>query len=152
MNSLESSVTSNASLTLDTATDCFVLTVEMVQFYLGSVITVLHDLHKAGIAYRNLKAENILIDDKGYVKMTGFGWAKRFPFSDDDLYVKIRTHTLCGTPEYMAPEIILQTGHNASAGGFIRFFFDFPVQLIRYLYLAPYPCIMPNSHLTPTVT
>ena len=97
-------------------TESFVLTLEMAKFYLGSVIIVLSDLHKAGIAYRNLKAENILIDTKGYVKMTGFGWAKRLPYNDD-VHMKIRTHTLCGTPEYMAPEIIMQTGHNTSVGG-----------------------------------
>ena len=90
----------------------------MAKFYLGSVIIVLNDLHKAGIAYRNLKAENVLIDDKGYVKMTGFGWAKRLPYHDGT-HMKIRTHTLCGTPEYMAPEIIMQTGHNTSVGTYI---------------------------------
>jgi len=51
---------------------------------------------------RDLKPENILIDDEGYLKLTDFGFAK---------YVEGRTYTLCGTPEYLAPEMLLNKGH-----------------------------------------
>ena len=55
----------------------------------------------------------MLIDATGYIKLTGFGYAKRFPLTDGK-HMKNRTHTVCGTAEYMAPEIIMHTGHNLS--------------------------------------
>lgn len=59
-------------------------------------------LHSKNIIYRDLKPENILIDETGYLKLTDFGFAK---------YVESRTYTLCGTPEYLAPEMLLNKGH-----------------------------------------
>ena len=59
-------------------------------------------LHSKNIVYRDLKPENLLISDDGYLKLTDFGFAK---------YLENRTYTLCGTPEYLAPEILLNKGH-----------------------------------------
>jgi protein kinase A len=59
-------------------------------------------LHSKNIIYRDLKPENILIDKTGYLKLTDFGFAK---------VCEGRTYTLCGTPEYLAPEILLNKGH-----------------------------------------
>jgi len=59
-------------------------------------------LHSKNIVYRDLKPENILIEKTGYLKLTDFGFAK---------VIEGRTYTLCGTPEYLAPEIILNKGH-----------------------------------------
>ncbi len=55
-------------------------------------------LPTAGILYRDLKPENILIDTDGYCRMVDFGFAKK---------VAGRTYTMCGTPEYMAPELVM---------------------------------------------
>lgn len=55
------------------------------------------------VAYRDMKPENMLIDSLGHIKITDFGFAK---------VVNDKTFTLCGTPEYLAPEIIMSAGHD----------------------------------------
>ena len=59
-------------------------------------------LHNKKIIYRDLKPQNILINKDGYLKLTDFGYAKKLQNKP-----KYETHTKVGTPEYMAPEIIM---------------------------------------------
>lgn len=75
-------------------------------FYGACVIASLAHMHQRLIAYRDLKPENILIDADGYAVIVDLGFAK---------VVGNKTYTLCGTPEYLAPEIITSKGHDKAA-------------------------------------
>eukprot|EP00435_Cladocopium_sp_Y103_P069685 s402_g33.t1 len=66
-------------------------------FYSSCVILAFEYLHERRIAYRDLKLENVLLDSSGYAKLCDMGFAR---------FVLSKTHTLLGTPEYMAPEMI----------------------------------------------
>lgn len=73
-----------------------------VLLYTAMITDALEYLHTLRIAYRDLKPENVLLDRRGYIKLVDFGFAR---------VVEGRAYSACGTPEYMAPEIILGKGH-----------------------------------------
>uniref|UniRef100_F7A8H3 cGMP-dependent protein kinase n=1 Tax=Ciona intestinalis TaxID=7719 RepID=F7A8H3_CIOIN len=75
------------------------------RFYTACVVEALEYMHLRGIVYRDLKPENLLLDSRGYVKIVDFGFAKTISHGE-------RTWTFCGTPEYVAPEVILNKGHD----------------------------------------
>ena len=76
-----------------------------VKFYAAQIAIAIQYLHDMGIAYRDLKPENILIDEKGYLRLTDFGLAKKLKDGE-------KTNSFCGTPEYLAPEIINGQGYD----------------------------------------
>jgi len=76
-------------------------TEEHARFYVAEIVSGMEYLHKAGVIYRDLKPENLLLNDRGHIVMTDFGLSKEGLHAKD-----ARTATFCGTPEYLAPEII----------------------------------------------
>ena len=64
-------------------------------------------MHERSIVYRDIKPENILIDRHGFAKLADFGLARR-------VRPGTKRYTCCGTPEYMAPEVLLKYGHDLS--------------------------------------
>jgi serum/glucocorticoid-regulated kinase 2 len=81
---------------------------EKVRFYGAQIALALEYLHSKGIVYRDLKPENILMDDQGYLKLADFGMAKKLKGDE-------KAMSFCGTPEYLAPEIITMEGHDKMA-------------------------------------
>ena len=96
---------------------------DTAKFYAAQVSLAFEYLHNCTIIYRDLKPENLLLDSDGHCKVTDFGFAKK---------VEYRTWTLCGTPEYLAPEIILSKGHGKSVDWWAT-------GILCYEMLAGYP-------------
>ncbi|EGR27195.1 protein kinase domain protein [Ichthyophthirius multifiliis] len=97
------------------------------QFYVGSLILVVEYLHSSNVIYRDIKPENIMVNQKGYVKLIDMGTAKILKQNKGNI---TRTFTIIGTPHYMAPEIISGKGYNYlvdlwSIGIFFLFLFFF---------------------------
>uniref|UniRef100_A0A2I3GL67 Protein kinase domain-containing protein n=1 Tax=Nomascus leucogenys TaxID=61853 RepID=A0A2I3GL67_NOMLE len=106
-------------------------------FYSAEIICAIEYLHYKEIVYRDLKPENILLDRDGHIKLTDFGFAKK---------LVDRTWTVCGTPEYLAPEVIQSKGHGRAVdwwalgilifemlSGFPPFFDDNPFGIYQIL-------------------
>ncbi|KAJ2782845.1 cAMP-dependent protein kinase catalytic subunit [Coemansia javaensis] len=77
----------------------------VAKFYAAEVLLALEYMHARNIIWRDTKPENILLDARGHVKLTDMGFAKK---------VVDRTWTLCGTPDYLAPEVIQAKGYGRS--------------------------------------
>lgn len=99
------------------------------RFYAAEILLAFEYLHSLSIVYRDLKPENILLTAKGHVKITDFGFAK---------IVRDRTYTLCGTPEYLAPEIIQSKGHDKGVDWWA-------LGILIYEMLAGYPPFLDDT-------
>jgi serine/threonine protein kinase len=80
---------------------------EAAMFYAAEIMLALEYLHDNNICFRDLKPENILLSTNGHIRVTDFGLASR----KSDITVDTTHKTVCGTPEYMAPEVIREEGH-----------------------------------------
>lgn len=95
------------------------------RFYAAEIVLILGFLHEQeGIAYRDLKPENLLLDAEGHIKLVDFGFAKRLGTRE--------TYTLCGTPEYLAPEVIQSKGHTTAVDWWA-------LGILIYEFLTGYP-------------
>jgi len=75
------------------------------KFYAAEILLALEYLHSLSIIYRDLKPENLLLDCDGHAKVTDFGLSK------EGIQDNVSARTMCGTPEYLAPEILDKRGH-----------------------------------------
>ena len=134
------------------------------RFYAAGVCSAFAYLHDQSIAYRDLKPENLLFGADGYLKICDFGFAK---------IIADRSWTICGTPEYLAPEIILSKGHSTAVDwwafgvlvfemlvGHAPFRAEDPMEIYQQIVtysLAPAPseaalrqCVRFPDHISPT--
>ncbi|KAL1193797.1 Serine/threonine-protein kinase AtPK2/AtPK19 [Cardamine amara subsp. amara] len=81
---------------------------DLARVYTAEIVSAVSHLHEKGIMHRDLKPENILMDTDGHVMVTDFGLAKEFEENT-------RSNSMCGTTEYMAPEIVKGKGHDKAA-------------------------------------
>jgi len=107
------------------------------RFYASTVVLAFEKMHSKSIIYRDLKPENLILDAQGFLKVVDFGLAK---------VCTDRTWTLCGTPDYLAPEIILSKGHDRAVdywalgvlvyemcAGFVPFYSDDPMEVYQLI-------------------
>lgn len=129
------------------------------KFYAAQIVLAFEYLHSKKIIHRNLKSESILIDDSGYLRLSGFKFSKI-------LKKPYKTWTLSGNLQYIAPEILLNCGHSFSADwwflgellfemmtGYNAFFDDNPMKLYHKILKGKiaWPMNGSKEHILPKV-
>ena len=107
--------------------------IEMARFYAAQMAVCFEYLHSKNFVYRDLKPENVLVCPNGYLKLSDFGFIKHLKGGE-------RTYTLCGTPEYLAPEIILNKGHGKAVDWYTLGMFIYEIMVGRcpFMHEDPY--------------
>jgi serum/glucocorticoid-regulated kinase 1/serum/glucocorticoid-regulated kinase 2 len=82
-------------------------TEDRARFYAAEILLALEYLHSITVIYRDLKPENVLLDEEGHLKISDFGLSKSGVTDESK-----KAFTFCGTPEYLAPEILKGIGHD----------------------------------------
>ena len=111
---------------------------KVVKFYMAQVLLALEFMHKNNYIYRDLKPENILIDKEGNIKLTDFGLSKI-------MKPKEVTFTLCGTAEYLAPEILFGQGYDKTCD-----WFSFGVVMFE-MFCGYHPFNSKKKKIDPTI-
>lgn len=113
---------------------------EDAKFLAACVLEALSFLHDRKIVFRDLKPENMMLDKRGYVKLTDFGFAKKLEHG-------VKTYTFAGTPEYVSPEIIYQRGHDRAVDCWAFGIFIFELLVGRTPFKTSDPSYMQTYNL-----
>jgi serine/threonine protein kinase len=87
-------------------------TMDCMKFYIANILLAFEFMHSKDILYRDLKPENVLVSNDGYIKLADFGFAKVIPYVTTENEVVAKTYTIVGSPEYMAPEMLNNKGYD----------------------------------------